>query len=90
MPEAERDARRVARWLERQNPIPATLNVRVMRRQANGSGVPTSARIVTALEELAALQWVRPAAPNNAGTGGRSRNDWLVNPMRKSGRHGLA
>jgi hypothetical protein len=32
LPEAERDARRLARWLLRQSPVPETLNARALRR----------------------------------------------------------
>lgn len=88
LPEAERDARRLARWLLRRQPIPATLNVRALRRMQDGPGIPTPDRIKAALDELAALGWVRQA--DRGGTNGRPRNDWTVNPALAGGAHGLA
>src|SRR5215218_1347183 len=80
LPEAERDARRLARWYLRQPaPRPATLNARALRRAPNGPGIPTAARITAALGELAELGWVR-AAPAREGGAGRQRADWTANP----------
>jgi hypothetical protein len=78
LPEAERDARRLARWLLRQDPCPEVLNARVMRRQADGPGIPKADRITGALGELAELGWVRSALAREGG--GRPRGDWAVNP----------
>jgi hypothetical protein len=82
LPEAEADSRMLARWLLRQNPIPAVVNVRALRRTSGGPGVKTPARLEAALGELAALGWVRETrTPHPAG--GRIRNDWSVNPRLK-------
>jgi hypothetical protein len=89
LPQAERDSRRLARWLLRQNPKPANLNARELRRIADGPGIPDATRMEAALQELAALGWVREAEPNRAGRGGRSRADWLVHP-KIGGVNGLA
>jgi hypothetical protein len=88
LPEAERDARRLARWLLRRPTMPATLNVREMRRMQEGPGIATPDRIKAALEELAGLGWVRQAGRPSAN--GRPRNDWTVNPALTGGAHGLA
>lgn len=80
LPEAERDARRLARWLLRQSPIPETLNARLLRRMAHGPGIPTPERIEAALRELAELHLVRPAPARAGGGKGRQRADWAVNP----------
>ena len=80
LPEAERDARRLARWLLRQSPIPGTLNARALRRQVDGPGITSSERIEAALRELAELGWVRPAPAREGGGKGRQRADWSVNP----------
>jgi hypothetical protein len=79
LPQEERDARAVARWLIRQNPIPETINARDLRRMADGPGIRTAERMDAALEELADAGWVRPA-PARAGGYGRQRHDWAVNP----------
>ena len=78
LPQAERDSRRLARWLLRQKPRPGTLNARELRRMADGPGIPDAARIDAALHELAELGWVQEAA--RTVSGGRSRSDWRVHP----------
>ncbi len=80
LPEAERDARRLARWLLRQSPMPETLNARQLRRMGNGPGIGTAERIEAALHELAELHVVRPAPGRDGGSKGRQRADWMLNP----------
>nr|WP_294556277.1 DUF3987 domain-containing protein [uncultured Rhodopila sp.] len=81
LPEAERDARRLARWyLKCPAPRPEVLNARELRRKANGPGITTSKRIEAALEELAELGFVQPAPTREGATKGRQRADWTVNP----------
>jgi len=88
LPEAERDARRLARWLRRQKPVPDVLNARALRRTAAGPSIPAAARIEAALGELAALGWVRPVPASRSG--GRPRGDWEVNPSLMGGADGVA
>lgn len=80
LPEAERDARTLARWMLRQSPMPDRLNARELRRVGNGPGIKTPDRIEAALADLAELGWVRPAPGRDGGTRGRQRADWTVNP----------
>jgi hypothetical protein len=80
LPEAERDARRLARWILQQSPTPEMLNARTLRRMANGPGIASSERIEAALAELAELGWVRPAPGRDGGGKGRQRSDWMVTP----------
>jgi len=80
LPEAERDARRLARWFMRQSPRPAVVNGRELRRMSDGPGIPTAERTEVALAELAEAGWCRPA-PGRAGeAAGRPRKDWAMNP----------
>ena len=79
LPQAERDARTLARWLVRQVPLPKTINARVLRRMSRGPGIATTERINDALDELTEAGWVRPE-PARAGGHGRQRHDWSVNP----------
>jgi hypothetical protein len=81
LPDAERDARRLAAWYLRQaTPRPTILNAKELRRMPNGPGLPTSERTDAALAELAAAGWCRPA-PSRAGErAGRNRKDWAMNP----------
>lgn len=81
LPEAERDARRLARWYLRQPvPRPDVLNARDLRRMADGPGIETAARIEAAMMELTELGWVRFAPGREGTTSGRRRSDWSVNP----------
>lgn len=84
MPEAERDARVLARWFLKCNPLPKVVNARALRRMAGGPAIKTSERILAALNELAALALVRPA-PARDGGAGRLRGDWAVNPRLQEG-----
>lgn len=79
LPQAERDARNLGRWLVRQTPVPETINSRDLRRMASGPGIRDVGRMNAALDELAEAGWVRPA-PARAEGYGRQRNDWAVNP----------
>lgn len=79
LPEAEKDARRLARWLVKQTPVPTIINSRTLRHMGDGPGIPSAERMDAALVELHAAEWVRPA-PVRAGGIGRQRKDWSVNP----------
>jgi hypothetical protein len=81
LPEAERDARRLARWyLKQPAPRPAVLNARRLRLTGNSPGIATSARITAALDEMAAMGWCRPMGGREGSTAGRQRADWAMNP----------
>ena len=81
LPEAERDARRLARWYRRRPiPRPAVVNARALRRMQDGPGIPTAPRIDAALSELAELGWVHPAPNRDGSHSGRQRGDWAINP----------
>ena len=79
LPKAERDARAIARWLAKQNPVPDTINERELRRMSGGPGIREAARITAAMAELAEADWLRPA-PSRSDGYGRQRQDWAVNP----------
>jgi hypothetical protein len=84
LPQADRDAAALARWLRAREQMPATVNARELR---HADALPTRdpARYDLALGELEATGWVRPA-PQQPGPGrgrpgpGRGRKDWDVNP----------
>jgi len=80
LPQSERDAHFLARWLAHQNPIPATINARELRRMARGPNITDATRMANALDELAEAAWVRPAPARTGVTAGRQRQDWSVNP----------
>lgn len=80
LPQVERDARRLARWLVQQRLLPETVNARQLRRMADGPTIPDAERMELALLELSAAGWVRPAPSRDGGAPGRARKDWAVNP----------
>lgn len=90
LPEPERDARRIARWLVHRQPMPEAINARELRRMADGPGIADAARTEAALVELAGAGWVRRPPLSRAGLGGRSRADWSINPALREARYGLA
>lgn len=79
LPEPERDARRLARWLLQQRPMPKTVNAKSLRRMARGPAISDSKRMDAALVELEAAGWVRAAFSRTSGHG-RQRKDYAVNP----------
>ncbi|MBM3612850.1 MAG: DUF3987 domain-containing protein, partial [Alphaproteobacteria bacterium] len=84
LPEAERDARRLARWYLRQRPRPTALNAKALRRMAHGPGIGNSSRIEAALTELEAGGWCRPAPARAGDQAGRPRKDWAMHPALRS------
>ena len=77
LPQAERDAVALAKWIRRERP--ETVNARDLRR---GRAIPTGEpeRYEAALAELEEAGWVRPAFARAGDTAGRRRKDWAVNP----------
>ena len=82
LPQAERDARGLARWIIQQVPLPDIVNAKELRRMAQGPAIPDAERMEAALRELEAAQWVR-SAPIRAAGHGRQRKDWAINPALK-------
>ena len=85
LPQSDRDAVTLARWLLAQAPVPAVVNARDLR---HADALPTreADRYDAALAELTLASWVKPA-PRKPGPG-RSRKDFLVNPSVGDGDHG--
>jgi Protein of unknown function (DUF3987) len=83
LPQAERHAHGLARWLAEQNPVPEVVNSRTLRRMTQGPGIPDAASMSAALSELAEFGWVR-RSPARDGGPGRQRDDWTVNPAVKA------
>lgn len=79
LPQRDRDAHAIGRWLAKQEPVPEIVNERDLRRIAEGPGIRDAARISAALEELGEAGWLRPAPARSSGHG-RQRLDWAVNP----------
>jgi hypothetical protein len=80
LPEEERDARTIVRWLLAQDPVPEVINETDMVRKPSGPGIKKRQRLVAALELLAEEGWVRPPIRKSGGKGGRPRKDWGVHP----------
>jgi hypothetical protein len=77
LPQADRDALALARWLKAQDPLPGTINARGLRRHHAPIGRDAD-RYDPALIELAEAGWLR-RLPGRSGTG-RPSKDWAVNP----------
>ncbi len=77
LPQSDRDATTLARWLLAQAPVPGIINARELR---HADALPTreADRYDTALAEMTLAYWVKPA-PHKAGPG-RTRKDFLVHP----------
>jgi hypothetical protein len=80
LPEAERDARTLARWIKRQPSVPVTLNARTLSKMRGRPLSSSVERIKAALGILAEHHWVRSAPGRSGGSGGAPRGDWAVNP----------
>jgi hypothetical protein len=76
-PQADRDARALARWLLVQSPVPETIIVREVRLHHAPLG-RDAARYDAAVRELVAAGWLREA-PRRGGAG-RPAKQWAVNP----------
>lgn len=89
LPQAERDARVLARWLVQRTPVPSVVNARALRLMGDGPGIGSAERMTLALQELAELGWARPAPARQGGGAGRQRSDWTVNPAIEGASRGL-
>ncbi len=79
LPQAERDALTIARWIINQRPQPGIINARDIRRMGLLT-VKTPQRYADALSELEEANWVRPAPSRADGKKGRPGKNWSVNP----------
>lgn len=79
LPEPERDAWLLARWLIKQRPMPEMVNAKSLRRMARGPAISDPKRMDAALVELEAAGWVRAAFARASGRG-QPRKDHAVNP----------
>jgi len=80
LPEDERDARALAKWLVAQEPIPEAINERRIMRERGAPDIDTRERLIAALELLADEGWVRPPKGKSGKRGGRPKLDWTINP----------
>jgi hypothetical protein len=71
-----RNAVTIAKWIVQTKS--GIINSREIHRASLG-GMNNAEDIKKALEELQNANWTMPD-PDNHNTGGRPRNDWLVNP----------
>ena len=83
LPEADRDAIALARWLLRQAPVPSIINARDLR---HADALPTreAERYDTALAELVLANWVKPAPRNSRP---RTRPEGLSRQPGAAGEH---
>ena len=81
LPEVERDARMLARWIIRQPLEVTVINARELRQNRVIPGRVLAIRYDAALSELADAGWIREL-PTRAGvTVGRRKKDWEINRL---------
>jgi hypothetical protein len=80
LPQQDRDAIALARWIMTQASVPEVLNERDLRRRTSALEAKDPKRYEAALKELAEVGWVRSAPARAGGTDGRQKKNWAVNP----------
>jgi hypothetical protein len=85
LPECDRHAATVARWILRERPT--LLNARELRRRARLPGLRDADKVKLALGVLVDAVWIFPV-PDRAGGTGRRREDYAVNPRVYEASHG--
>ena len=78
LPQAQRDAMTVGRWLLKTRPN--KINARDLRRQAGFPGPKEAKELDAALEVLIDAKWLMPAPGREGDRSGRERKDFRVNP----------
>jgi hypothetical protein len=86
LPEGDRLAATVARWIIRERP--ALLNARDLRRRARLPGLREAEKVRLALNVLVEADWLRPAFGRAGDSTGRQREDYQVNPKLYGGGDG--
>lgn len=79
LPEVERDAAALARWIMAQGVLPETVNARGLRH-ARAISTTEARRYDAALAELEEVGWVRPAPSRAGDQPGRKAKTWMVSP----------
>jgi hypothetical protein len=82
LPQTDRDAVALARWIAAQESLPDTVNARGLRHSAVLS-TKEPERYGDALSELGEAGWARAAPTRSGGSAGRQRKDWAINPRLK-------
>ncbi|WP_119458536.1 YfjI family protein [Rhodospirillaceae bacterium SYSU D60014] len=78
LPEDERNAATLARWIRRERP--ALLNARDLRRRVRLPGLRSADKIRAAITHLEDADWLIAAPAREGGSCGRQREDYRVNP----------
>ena len=78
LPEADRLAATVARWILRERPT--VVNARALRRTARLPGLREAEKVKVALNALVEADWLRPIFNRSGDNAGRPREDYQVNP----------
>ncbi len=78
MPEANRLAAIVARWIVKTRP--EVVNARDLRRKAGLPGLRDAEKVKLALAALVDADWITPMFSRAGGAGGRQKEDYRTNP----------
>jgi hypothetical protein len=79
VPEVERLAATLARWVLEKAPPREPVNAREIRRKARLPGLREAAKVKLAIDALVEAGWLRPAS-SNVGQGGRLLVAYSINP----------
>ena len=82
LPEEERLATVLAKWVFSQSPMPKTVNAREIQR-LKLPGICNREKVGAAIEPLIEADWLRPSPSPANPKGGRRRADYAVNPRLK-------
>jgi hypothetical protein len=78
VPEVDRLAARLARWIMEKQP--KIINGKQIRRTARLPGLRDADKVKIAIEVLTEADWLVPAPARSGSSPGRQRDDYAVNP----------
>ena len=76
--DGDRHAATIARWIREKRPT--LVNARDIRRKARLPGLSEAEQVRSALHVLVEADWIIPAPKSTGVSGGRPRDDFIVNP----------
>jgi hypothetical protein len=79
LPEADRLAATLGRWIMRERP--ETVNASDIRRRLRLPGLSEASKVQLALRTLEEADWLRPRPSRGGNTPGRQKSDYDVNPL---------
>jgi Protein of unknown function (DUF3987) len=82
LPESDRLGATLGKWVLKTRP--QVINAKKLRRSAGLPGLREAEKVKMAINVLVETDWLMPAPGRSGPTGGRQRDDYIVNPRLKS------